>query len=239
MFILIWWSLESDVIISEALFHLHLFFSLAGIHLSCHITQNWKEMQSWLFPPVYVITSLPLASIGWTKLVGFWGWGGFLWISSFIMCAFHLATIFSIWCLFLVRGGSVVPEFLVCLTRCCLPGAGRKQRQPNPLPPQQLGSLTLHFRAPSLHPLNCHPPYCPHPSSLLGCVHTVLPTEPASLLFSFNQILPFYQLGDPCPPWWFPLVHKVLVSIVCLYLAIMCCHIMYCHRFWFSSFRVS
>lgn len=97
----------------------------------------------------------------------------------------------------------MVPEFLVCLTRCCLPGAGRKQSQvprdyiqPRPLPSQQLGSLTLQFPAPSLHhPLNCHPPHCPHPSSLLGCVHTVLPTEPASLLFSFNQILPILPDG--------------------------------------------
>lgn len=89
MCILTWWSLESDIIISEALFHLRLLFSLAGIHLSCHVTQSWKEVQwqSWLFSPVYVTISLPLASIGWTKLAVF---GGLRWISLYLSSLYYV-----------------------------------------------------------------------------------------------------------------------------------------------------
>lgn len=89
MFILTWWSLESDIIILEALFHLRLLFSLAGIHLSSQVTQSWKEVQwqSWLFSPVYVTISLPLASIGWTKLAAF---GGLRWISLYLSSLYYV-----------------------------------------------------------------------------------------------------------------------------------------------------
>lgn len=43
-----------------------------------------------------------------------------------------------------------------------------------------------------------------------------------------------FPRGDPCPPWWFPLVHRVLVSVVWLCLAVMSCS-----RVCLSSFRVS
>lgn len=160
-------------------------------HLSCRVTQSWKEVQSWLFSPVYVTTSLPLASIGWTKLVGFWGWGGFLWISPlFIMCAFHLTTSFSIRCLLLLSGGRGVPEFLVCLVHSCLPAAVSSAWYPGTIyrsPPSSAARF-------SDSPVPCTEP-TPSPQLSSATRSTPLltsglcshcsPTEPASLQFSF------------------------------------------------------
>lgn len=141
----------------------------------------------------------------------------------------------AVWCL---------SSLFVLFTAVCLvlwAVSGTAGLQTNPLLPQLVRSLTLQFPAPSLHhPLSCQSPHGPHPSSLLGCIHTVLPTETCfpPLLF-LTKSYPSYHMGDPCPPWWFPLVHKVLVSIVWLYLGLTCCHILCCHRVWLSSFRVS
>ena len=110
---------------------------------------------------------------------------------------------FFIRSLFLLNGGCVVPEFLVCLVHCLMPGAGRgsvpgtQELHIGPLLPQLVSFLTLHFPARSLHhPLSCHPPHSPHTPPRFWVLLTLF--SPLNRLPSFslsNQILPILPQG--------------------------------------------